>query len=98
MSLHSHCGVGEVAWYGSSGKLVSPTARLTKGWFPPTVNPEEIASSSPGLRPRSFRQPFAINTTQMLTVRHRRIDTPAQKERGSYPGKSCKPRLNPAPS
>ena len=28
-------------------------------------------------------------------MRHRRIDTPAQKERGSYPGISCKPRLNP---
>ena len=44
-----------------------------------------IVSSSPGLRPRSFRQPFAINTTQMLTMRHRRIDTPAQKERGRNP-------------
>src|SRR6266550_411633 len=54
-----------------------------------------IVSSSPGLRPRSFRQPFAINTTQMLTMRHRRIDTPVQKERGSYPGISCNPRLNP---
>ena len=50
---------------GSSEKLVSPTARLMRGWFPPTVNPEGIASSSPGLRGTS------------------------------YPGKSCKPRLNP---
>src|SRR5439155_26567922 len=36
-----------------------------RGWFPPTVNPEGIASSSPGLRGTS------------------------------YPGKSCKPPLNP---
>ena len=36
-----------------------------RGWFPPTVNPEGIASSSPGLRGTG------------------------------YPGKSCKPRLNP---
>src|SRR5438874_12640195 len=50
---------------GSSEKLVSPTARLMRGWFPPTVNPEGIASSSPGLRGTS------------------------------YPGKSCKPPLNP---
>src|SRR6266446_2938823 len=50
---------------GSSEKLVSPTARLMRGWFPPTVNPEGIVSSSPGLRGTS------------------------------YPGKSCKPRLNP---
>ena len=51
--------------FGSSEKLVSPTPRLMRGWFPPTVNPEGIASSSPGLRATS------------------------------YPGKSCKPRLNP---
>src|SRR6266436_2156797 len=50
---------------GSSEKLVSPTARLMRGWFPLTVNPDGIASSSPGLRGTS------------------------------YPGKSCKPRLNP---
>src|SRR6266699_459162 len=49
-------------------------------------NPERIVPFSPGLRPRSFRQPFTINTAQMVTMRHRRIDTPAQKERGSYPG------------
>src|SRR6266699_1718685 len=50
---------------GSSEKLVSPTARLMRGWLPLTVNPDGIASSSPGLRGTS------------------------------YPGKSCKPRLNP---
>jgi hypothetical protein len=32
---------------GSSGKLVSPTARLMKIGLPPTVNPEGIVSSSP---------------------------------------------------
>ncbi len=48
-------------------------------------NPKGIVSSSPGLRPRCFRQPFTINPTQMLTMRHRRIDTPAQKERGRNP-------------
>jgi len=31
----------------------------------------------------------------MLTMGHRRFDTPAQKERGSYPGISSKPPLNP---
>src|SRR5260370_29031690 len=39
---------------GSSGKLVSPTARLMKIGLPPTVNPEGIAPSSPGLRATSY--------------------------------------------
>ncbi len=39
---------------GSSGKLVSPTARLLKIGLPPTVNPEGIAPSSPGLRATSY--------------------------------------------
>ena len=53
------------------------------------------SSVQPGLRPRSFRQPFTINTTQMLTMCHRRIDTPAQKERGSYPGSTESRRTYP---
>ncbi len=60
------------------------------------ANLQGIVSSSPaGLPFRSFRELFTISTTQKLTMLHRRIKAPAQKERRSYLGKSCKPRLNP---
>ena len=38
---------------GSSDKLVSPTARLMRGWFPPTVNPEGLRPPAQGCEERA---------------------------------------------
>src|SRR5258708_2522967 len=51
LKLESWCFSG--VWSLDVGAF-SPKARLMRGSFPPTVNPEGIASSSPGLRGTSY--------------------------------------------
>ena len=52
----------------------------------PTLSPKGIPSISPGLRLRSFRQPFTISTTQNLTVLRRAIRAPPEKSGGATLG------------
>src|SRR5438309_10624556 len=62
-------GLDFVRFWGSSEKLASPTARLMRGWLPPTVNPDQ------GLRPPA---PPAQGCEERATLGNRanRVSTP----------------------